>query len=208
MVRKGARGIPLVLFKPLDERGSEGGDDHAHTDDRGNDTRRRVLVRHLHVFHVSDCNGLPEAEHDSVADGSLAARIVSASGAKIVPGAPAYRVHDDVVQLPDVAYFATVDDYYATAFHELVHWTAPRVQRELAMKRFGDDAYCAEELVAELGAAMLCGAAGVPMISRCAAYLDPWLKVLRADKTAIFTTAAQAQRAADHLVGLVAEPSA
>jgi antirestriction protein ArdC len=68
-------------------------------------------------------------------------------------------------------------------------------------KRFGDDAYAAEELVAELGSAFLCSALGITPEVRedHAQYLDHWLKVLKTDKRAVFTAAAHAQRAVDYL---------
>jgi len=204
-VRRSARGIPLVLFKPLDAKNVPV--DRAESAADALESHQRVLVRHFHVFHISDCEGLPEAEHQPPANRSLAASIVRSSGARIVPGKPCYRPHEDIVQLPDPSSFDSLEHYYTTAYHELVHWSAPRVKRELAMKRFGDQAYAMEELVAELGAAMLCGAAGVPMISQCAAYLDSWLKVLRTDKRAIFGVAAQAQKAADYLLDAAAMAS-
>ena len=67
-------------------------------------------------------------------------------------------------------------------------------------KRFGDNAYAAEELIAEMGAAFLCADLGIAAEPRAdhADYLAAWLKVLQADSRAIFTAAAQAQRAAGH----------
>ena len=86
--------------------------------------------------------------------------------------------------------------------HELTHWTShpTRLARELG-KRFGDEAYAAEELIAEMGAAFLCADLGITPEVRDdhAAYLAHWLKVLKADNRAIFTAASQAQRAADYL---------
>ncbi|WP_244301587.1 zincin-like metallopeptidase domain-containing protein, partial [Stappia sp. P2PMeth1] len=74
-------------------------------------------------------------------------------------------------------------------------------------KRFGDDAYAMEELVAELGAAFLCADLGVTLTPRPdhAAYIDNWLKVLKADKKAIFTAASAAAKATDFLGGLHSE---
>jgi antirestriction protein ArdC len=67
-----------------------------------------------------------------------------------------------------------------------------------------------EELVAELGAAFLCADLALSPAPReeHAAYLDHWLKVLKADKRAIFSAAAHAQRAADYLHGLQPQPAA
>ena len=58
-----------------------------------------------------------------------------------------------------------------------------------------------EELVAELGAAFLCADLGIALTPRPdhAAYIDHWLKVLKADNRAIFTAAAQAAKAGEFL---------
>jgi antirestriction protein ArdC len=68
--------------------------------------------------------------------------------------------------------------------------------------RFGEAAYAAEELIAELGAAFLCAHCGIDGELRHAGYIASWLQVLRNDKRAIFTAAAQAQRAADYVLRL------
>ena len=95
--------------------------------------------------------------------------------------------------------------YYGTLLHELTHWTGhkKRCEREFG-KRFGDEAYAMEELVAELGSAFLCADIRISPQPRPdhAAYVDHWLKVLKADKKAIFTAASQASKAADFLAGL------
>jgi antirestriction protein ArdC len=94
---------------------------------------------------------------------------------------------------------------YSTLLHELSHWTGikTRCDREFG-KRFGDDAYAMEELVAELGAAVLCadlGIANTPLPDH-AAYINHWLAVLKADKKAIFTAASKAAQAVDYLDAL------
>ena len=90
--------------------------------------------------------------------------------------------------------------------HELTHWTKhpKRLDREFGRKRWGDEGYAREELVAELGAAFLCADLELAPEPRAdhAAYIQSWLKVLQNDKRAIFSAAAHAQRAADFLHGL------
>ena len=92
--------------------------------------------------------------------------------------------------------------YYSTKLHELTHWSGieSRCNRQFG-KRFGDDAYAIEELVAELGAAFLCADLGIADAPRAdhAQYLDSWLRVLKADKKAIFTAASKASQAAEFL---------
>jgi antirestriction protein ArdC len=93
----------------------------------------------------------------------------------------------------------------ATLLHELVHFTSheSRCNRQLG-KRFGDQAYAIEELVAELGAAFLCADLRITDEPRAdhAQYLASWLSVLKADKKAIFTAASKASEAAAFLAAL------
>jgi antirestriction protein ArdC len=85
------------------------------------------------------------------------------------------------------------------------HWTkAPsRLARDFGRQKFGDEGYAKEELVAELGAAFLCADLGITPEVRDdhAAYIASWLKALKDDKRLIFSAAAHAQRAVDHLHG-------
>ena len=101
-----------------------------------------------------------------------------------------------------LAQFDTAAHYYATRAHETIHWTGhtSRLNRDLT-GRFGDDAYAAEELVAELGAAMWCAQTGLTTITRAdhAAYLAGWLRILRSDARALVTVASRAQAAVDWL---------
>jgi antirestriction protein ArdC len=80
---------------------------------------------------------------------------------------------------------SAAEAYYSTKLHELTHWTGieSRCNRQFG-KRFGDDAYAVEELVAELGATFLCADLGITAAPRAdhAPYLDSWLRVLKADK--------------------------
>ena len=79
-----------------------------------------------------------------------------------------------------------------------------RLNRDFGRKKWGDEGYAIEELVAELGAAFLCADLGLAAEPRAdhASYIANWLKVLKDDRRAIFTAASHAQRAADFLHGL------
>ena len=114
-----------------------------------------------------------------------------------------YSPADDTITLPPFAAFFTPMDYYSTRAHETGHWTSSegRCNRELG-KRFGDNAYSVEELVAELTAAFTLAHLGLSSEPRPdhAQYIASWLKVLKADKRAIFTAASKAQQAADFMI--------
>jgi antirestriction protein ArdC len=114
-----------------------------------------------------------------------------------------YSPSGDYVQMPPFAAFRESISYYSVLAHEHTHWTASaaRCNRELG-KRFGDNAYAAEELIAELGAAFTCAHLGLSTEPRedHAQYLQSWLRVLKADKRAIFTAASKAQQATDWMI--------
>jgi antirestriction protein ArdC len=117
-----------------------------------------------------------------------------------------YAGGSDHVQMPQFETFRDAESYYATLAHELTHWTKhrTRLDRDFGRKKWGDEGYAIEELVAELGAAFLCADLGLAAEPRAdhASYIANWLKVLKDDKRAIFTAASHAQRAADYLNGL------
>jgi len=114
-----------------------------------------------------------------------------------------YAPDSDHIQMPPFAAFGENVAYYSTLAHEHTHWTAKadRSDRQLG-KRFGDHAYSAEELIAELGAAFTCAHLGLSTEPRedHAQYINSWLKVLKADSRAIFTAASKAQHATDWMI--------
>ena len=124
-----------------------------------------------------------------------------------------YRPATDEIHVPDLDRFDQAPNYYATLAHEHAHWTGhpSRLARDLT-GRFGDDSYAAEELVAELAAAMWCAQHGISAVTRPdhAAYLAGWLRILRTDTRALVTASSKAQSAVDHLntcAGHTAEPA-
>jgi antirestriction protein ArdC len=112
----------------------------------------------------------------------------------------------DRVQMPPFETFRDAESYYAILAHECTHWTKheTRLNRDFGRRRWGDEGYAAEELVAELGSAFLCADLGLTPEPRAdhASYIENWLRVLRNDKRAIFTAAGYAERAAAFLHGL------
>jgi antirestriction protein ArdC len=102
--------------------------------------------------------------------------------------------------------FSDAESFYATVAHECCHWTRhpSRLDRELGRKKYGDEGYAREELVAELGAAFLCCDLELTPVIRedHASYIASWLEELKNDKRAIFQAASHAQRAVDYLHSL------
>lgn len=169
--------------------------------------RRRLVPRVYAVFNAAQVDGWtpPEPPAPTVIERDTRADAwIAATGADIAYGHnhACYRPSLDRIELPSAEQFTDRAALYATTCHELVHWTghATRLARDLS-GRFGDDAYAAEELVAELGAAIACAHLAITPTPRDdhAAYLAHWLRVLRADPHALFTVATKAQAAVDDL---------
>ena len=202
-VRKGEKSTPVVFWKPLDKNTEE-------TDEPGEANQQRFMARGYSVFNAAQVDGY-EAPPAVILPPSVrigrAEDFFANLGADIRHGGNRayFQPSTDHIQMPPFEAFRDAVSYYATLSHEATHWTGvkSRLDRDLS-GRFGSEGYAAEELVAELGAAFLCGSLGLANEPRPdhAAYITSWLKILRGDNRAIFTAAAKAQQAADHLYNL------
>jgi antirestriction protein ArdC len=109
--------------------------------------------------------------------------------------------------MPSRNLFNSSEEFYSTLFHELTHSTghASRVGREgiETLNGYGSESYSKEELVAEMGAAMLCGVTGIAQstIENSAAYLKTWIERLKSDSKLIVSAASQAQKSSDYILG-------
>jgi len=206
-IKPGEKSCPVVFWKPMKV-----------TDKETKEEKKIPFLRLYHVFNVSQCTGLkniPPAD-DSAFIQTLPAELVANMPQRPVikhgMNMASYSPASDVVNMPDRVRFQSEDQYHATLFHELVHATGhqKRLNRASIMERngYGSDPYAKEELIAEMGSAFLCGYAGIVdrTIDSSAAYLEGWLKQLKEDKTLIVHAAAQAQKAADFILGHKTEP--
>lgn len=109
----------------------------------------------------------------------------------------------DMIHMPKMELFGKVEEYYSTLFHELGHSTGheQRLNRGGLNGSFGSDPYAKEELIAEMTAAFLCGHAYIDVLDNSAAYIDGWRKRLSEDKNLVIQAAAQAQKAANYILG-------
>ena len=210
-MRKGEHGATVVYADKIMR---------SETDDNGEASERSIpFMKAYTVFNVQQIDNLP-AHFTATAEpphpvGRIehAEAFFAATGITIHHGGNKafYSPSRDIVQIPPRESFRDSASHAATVAHELTHATShpSRLARELG-KRFGDDAYCIEELIAEMGAAFLCADLGItPEVQEDhAAYLAHWIDRLRTDKRAIFTAASQAQRAVDFLHALVDPPTA
>lgn len=209
-VRKGEKGSPVVYANSL-----------SRTEEDNNGEEVEVNIPYMKsyiVFNVEQIEGLPEKYYSSLeVPAEPENRIEQAesffanTGAEIRHGGDrAYYSNDhDFIKLPHIGAFGEIEDYYSTLAHEITHWTRheSRLDRSFGRKKWGDEGYAQEELVAELGAAFICADLGITLKDRedHSAYIASWLKVLKNDKRAIFTAAAHAQKAVNYLHELQAE---
>jgi antirestriction protein ArdC len=204
-VRKGEKGALVVYANAITKT--------EELDDGTEEERKIPYMKGYTVFNVEQIDELPAHYYAKAAQPSLdpAERIapveafLAETGAAVSHGGNQafYMPSQDRIQMPPFEFFRDPESYYATLLHETVHWTKhpKRLDREFGRKRWGDEGYAMEELVAEIGAAFLSADLGITPDIRedHASYIASWLKVLKNDKRAIFTASGHAQRAASFL---------
>lgn len=166
------------------------------------------------VFNASQIEGLSDAfykipepvVHQQERDPKLE-RFFAQTKADIYTGSKAcYIQSTDRIQMPPFESFETAMRFYAVLAHEICHWTKTpaRLNRDFGKKRYGDEGYSKEELVAELGACFLAADLGFEPQPEThhAAYIQSWLHVLNDDKRFIFQAASHAQKAAQYIHAL------
>jgi antirestriction protein ArdC len=177
-------------------------------------TSKPFLLRYYSVFNATQIDGLEKLK---LGNASQPVPNIDACEA-IVSGMPNpprfessnaawYRPMSDTVGMPGKALFNSSEEFYSTLFHELTHSTghASRVGRDgiERLEAFGSDSYSREELVAEMGAAMLCGVTGIApaTLQNSAAYLKSWIDRLKSDSRLLVSAASAAQKASDYILG-------
>jgi len=207
-VCKGEKGTPIQFWKwqGLEPMRDDAG--RPVRDQEGNQVRQMVRyerprVMSAVVFNAQQIDGLPPApERPALAEWERherAERILASSGAELrhVAGNRAfYRLSEDRITMPERGQFPTADRYYATALHELGHWTGhpSRLARDMAHP-FGSEGYAREELRAEIASLMLGEQLGIGHDpGQHAAYIETWIKVLEKDPREVFRAATDADK--------------
>ena len=173
-----------------------------------NEDGKNKYIEHPLKAYVPKGRFYTHEEQYEIAEGILAA-----SGAKIIHDVPSvkkypcYTVDNDTIHLPPKQAFSSLGEYYATALHELSHWTCheSRLNRDVSGD-LSSEAYAREELRAELSSAYLALDLGLPMNpTNHAAYVQHWIKDLKEDNMAIFTASNEARKIADYVKGFMPE---
>lgn len=208
-VREGERSTLVTFWKVSEYK------DDKDLDENGDPRKKKaILLRYYNVFNVEQCEGieLPELNERETNPIEQADQVIKGmpKRPKIIHkgGRAAYSPFFDYVTVPEQSSFYTDDGYYGVLFHELVHSTGheSRLGRVKDWTSFGEDSYCQEELVAEMGGAMLSSVSGVQAnFKNSAAYIRGFLKRLEGDKYFVIQAASKAQKAADFIQGTTFE---
>jgi len=206
-IRKGEKSTPVIFWKLLDKMTTDASEEEGKNG-------KIPLLRYYSVFNIEQCEGIEIPEPEEVPRTfnpiDRAEEVILS-----MPHIPDirhggnrayYRPSSDTISLPPRYSFESSEEFYCCCFHELTHATGheTRLARKTVMETtvFGSNEYSKEELVAEMGAAFLCGHCGIEQrtLENSAAYIQGWLKALKDDRKLLVHAASQAQKAADYIL--------
>lgn len=222
MIRKGEKCRMVVFYTQITK------EDETRTDADGNPKVVSIpVLRYYNVWNINQCDGLaprwngckqpeePKAEPLEAAEAIVAGYMASENHPALhirISDRAFYRPSTDEVVVPQMAQYNDLAEYYSTMFHELSHSTghASRLNRRgiTDLAAFGSETYSREEMVAEMGAAMLVSHAGIPAeraFRNSVAYLQSWVRALKNDNKMIVWAASRAEAAAKYILGIKEE---
>ena len=211
-VRKGEKSTEIIFWRIIEKNQTVDGKDSV---------KKIPLLRLFHVFNVDQADWAADAKLPKVTERTPVEAIEAAEAliADYLADGPSlgwggdkafYQPGIDHIQLPLREAFGSPEGLYSTLYHEATHSTghSKRLAREGiaagTFGAFGDKVYSNEELIAEIGAAILCAIAGIEQkatLDNSAAYIAHWISKLEEDPNLIIKAASAAQKAVDRIVG-------
>jgi antirestriction protein ArdC len=203
-ILKGSKSLQVIFWKLYEI------DEETET---VNEKRKVPFLRYYNVFNISQTTLFDPKEIVFSTECRKADLLLSSFKAKADFrenfNSCFYNLNSDYVSIPPLKNFESENEYFASAFHELIHWTGNE-KRLNRFKEFNDKHknYSFEELVAEIGSAYLCAVSGVDnsqTLNNSAAYISGWLQKLENDNMLVYRAAAQAKKAADYILAIADE---
>jgi len=205
-VKKGSKSEMVIYYKMLKKTVEE-------KNERGvvEEVEKKIpFLRYYRVFHIDDVEGieskLETTTHDPIESAeNIIKNFKDKPKIEIKTSDRAfYQPRTDKVVVPKMEQFKDLNKYYAAIFHELTHSTGHNSR----LNRFTNDdqfifsskSYSKEELVAEIGSAMLCNIAGIETdetLDNSAAYIKGWVEKLENNHRLIVRASSRAQKAVD-----------
>lgn len=213
-VTKGEKGTRIIFHDQFEVDKDKDGNPLKDKD--GNPMTKRIPIHRVYAVFNADQTGL-----DIPPDVTLRQNVNPIKEAEEVinncPNAPKikhggdsahYNPKTDTITMPERGRFKSDEDYYQTLFHELIHATAHKSRTDRMdgnWSGFGSDPYAKEELVAELGSAMLMSLVGIDnqqTANNQAAYVQSWVKRFKEKPDMIIEASGAAQAAIDFIFGI------
>lgn len=202
-VLKGSKGTSIIIYNPPKFK-----------EDEINGEKKDVMIRPPYfgsgyVFNIEQTTLKDDSVPEIVKKYSTIEEvetIIKKTGAVIreIPSNRAYySPGDDSITLPVIDQFKSVEEYYGTKFHELVHWTGnkSRLNRSIESSSFGSESYSREELVAEIGSVFLKTETGInDKVDNAAAYIKNWWSVIKEDRGSLIDACGKAQKATNFIL--------
>ncbi|CAI3228644.1 zincin-like metallopeptidase domain-containing protein [Desulfovibrio desulfuricans] len=211
----GSKATPVVYFQFTDEKNKLDKEGKPVLDADGKPEKEKVeldkpIVRFAHVFNAEQVDGIPPLQLTDKAYEwepiEKAENILAASGADIrhdQSNRAFYRRMEDAIHLPPKENFDAPDKYYATALHELGHWTGDENRLNREFGPFGSEKYAREELRAEIASWMLGQEIGIGHDpGQHAAYVQSWIQVLKEDPYEIVRACRDAEKIKEYVFDL------
>lgn len=213
-VKKGAKASMVVFYSPIKVTEKD--------EVTGEEVEKTIrCLKYYNVFHIDDTTGIPTKanaieetdtevnpieEAENLIQGYLEREKTLTFINDKVSDSAYFSPSQDIVNVPCIKQYKVIEEYYSTAFHEFTHSTLveKRCNRK-GGKKFGDEEYSKEELVAEIGSAMLCSLCGIDnakVFKNSVAYVQSWLRKLRNDSKLIVIASAQAEKAVKYIANL------
>lgn len=218
-IKKGEKSSPVIFFEYYD-RATKKAFDRSTVKDMKDEEKAAyfkenvyAVMKYSNVFNAEQCYNFPERKEFAMSEEERAKQnerietIIANSAAPVFydgGNRAYYSPGTDKIHLPAIAAFDTMQDYYATALHEIAHSTGhqSRLNRDMS-GGFGSESYAKEELRAELACVFMQIEQGIQLngkhIENHAAYLNGWLEAAKKDTSVFFKAAADAQRISDYL---------
>jgi len=203
-IKKGEHGWPVLFYTWLNDKSDV------------ENERKIPFMRFYKVWNVDQTEGIEadkipalmprnENERMDLCEGVIA-NMKLRPEIKHMEARAYYSPKLDYVNMPKLETFDKSESYYSVLFHELTHSTGHSsrlARKDFNESGFGSESYSKEELVAELGAAFLCGHCGIDnkTIDQSASYIQSWIKRLKNDKTLIISASGLAQKSTDYILG-------
>lgn len=220
-VTKGSKGMPCVYFGQHTPKNASAGQQDFVGGEQAESSSAKAykFLKYYTVFHQSQIEGIefpppPDVTKYDIEPIAAAQALLEQISPRTCPvrhgddvNTPCYLPSLHIIKMPTFERYKQPAEYYSTLFHEIIHSTGKALERPLSAYMLDPEAYGEEELTAEMGACYLAAHCGIwhNAQENNAAYLQGWMKAIKADPKLLVVAAARAQKAVDYLLGEAGE---